>query len=188
MKTMGFIGAVVLVLALSGCGSGGTKPAANGSGAGTTKSTSTAKLPDGLLLKEAPADAKEIAAAKKDVKEGDEVIIRGRIAGSEEPFTPQRAQFQLADTKLLSCNERPDDPCKTPWDLCCDAPETIRAHSATIQIVDEAGKPLKMDVKGASGIDYLTVMVVKGKVARREADNLVVNATGIYIEPSKKGN
>jgi hypothetical protein len=51
-----------------------------------------------------------------------------------------------------------------------------------IQVVDGAGKPLKANLKGSSGIDYLSVLVVKGTVAKREQQNLVINAKGIFVE------
>ena len=184
-----FASAAGLLAVLSGCGdtaapqgSSDVKPAIPGP-------ASTAPLPAALILKEAPAGAKDIAAAKKDAKEGDEIVIRGQVGGREEVFTAGRAAFLIADMKLPACNTKPGDKCATPWDFCCETPETLKASTATIQIVDAQGKLLKTDVRGVSGIDHLSVLVVKGVVAKREEQNLVINATGIFVEtPQPKAN
>ncbi|HYG77973.1 MAG TPA: hypothetical protein VEK08_23410 [Planctomycetota bacterium] len=174
--------AIILLslLVFAGCG-GGAKTTQTPS---NTAPNATAQLPEGVLLKEAPAGAKDVSTVKKEAKAGDEVVMKGRIAGDKDVFVPQRAMFVLADTKLLACSERPGDNCPYPWDLCCETPETLKESTATVQLVDANGKPLKMDLKGVNGIKELSVLVVKGKVADREGGRLLVTASGIFIEPA----
>src|SRR5690348_16160813 len=85
-------------------------------------------LPAGLILKEAPAGAKDVSVLKKDAKEGDEVVIRGQVGGDEKPFVNKRAIMRIVDMKLPACNAKPGDSCKTPWDFCCETPEAIKAN------------------------------------------------------------
>ena len=183
MKTK-VLGMIVVVigtasLLLSGCGDAQTSAKTTV----TSPPPSTAQaLPAGLILKEAPTGAKDVGALKKDAKEGDEIVIRGQIGGRPDVFNAGRATFLIADMKFPACNMKPGDKCETPWDFCCETPEAREANTAAIQVTDPDGKILKADVRGVSGIDYLSVVVIKGKVAKREEKNLVVNATGIYVE------
>lgn len=152
----------------------------------TVQNSIAEDLPAGLILKEAPAGAKEVAALKKDAKEGDEVVIRGQIGGEAAPFVKKRAIMRIVDMKLPACNAIPGDKCETPWDFCCETPESLKANSAIIELCNAEGKPLKIDLKGMNGIDCLSVVVVKGKVTNRIGDNLVIRASGIFVEKVAK--
>jgi len=141
-------------------------------------------LPAGLMLAAAPEGAKDVAAAKKGVKEGDEVILRGRVGGDAKVFVG--GTMLMMDASMQSCDMKPDDHCETPWDYCCDAPETIQQNRALIQVVGADGKPLKATLEGR--ISPLDMVIVKGKVQKADEKNFIVNASGIYIEQKfKKG-
>jgi hypothetical protein len=146
--------------------------------------TAAEPLPAGLQLAAAPAGAVDVKALKPAAKEGDEVVIRGRI-GTLTPFVEGYAAMTIVDPSLVPCNEMEmEDGCKTPWDYCCTAPEEITASSATIQVVGADGRPLRSDLS-AAGYKPLSWVVVKGKVgARPDPKVLVVNATGIFVERS----
>jgi len=163
---------------LSGCGDAPAKPASGGPAA------NAAALPKDFILTAAPSGAKEVGVVKKEVKDGDEVIIRGRIGGKDKDvFTPGYASFYLADMSLTPCNEKPGDGCKTPWDFCCDERETILANLVTVEARGSDGKPLKVDLKGVQGIDLLSVLVVKGKAIRQGSDqNITIVPSGIFVE------
>ena len=145
------------------------------------------KLPESLFLKESPATATNVGDLKKTAKEGDEVVLRGQIGGqANDNLNASRATFMIADMKLVPCNKIPGDTCKTPWDFCCVPVNEKAANIAIIQVVDAKGKLIKTTLKGSNGLDNLSVVVVKGKVAKVDAANLIVNATGIYVEPAAK--
>lgn len=58
---------------------------------------------------------------------------------------------------------------------------------ATIQVVDASGSVLRGHLKGIGGLKELSNVVVTGRVAPVSGNNvLVVNATGIFIEPEVK--
>ena len=137
-----------------------------------------------LFLTAAPADAKDVKAAKSGLKAGDKVVLLGRIGGSEEPFVEERAMFTLVDQGLKYCGQdNKDDHCKTPWDYCCESADDIAANTATVQVVSADGKPLKTGLNGVRGLKPLAMVAVVGTVATAEGPNLVVNATGIHIAP-----
>ena len=102
-----------------------------------------------------------------------------------EPLAPNRAILTLLDSSVKTCDQMPGDSCKTPWDACCEPPETIQANTATIQIVDADGKPLKTTLRGANGIEPLKEVTVVGKVKEAGgANTLVIDATGLYVKGS----
>jgi hypothetical protein len=152
-----------------------------GNGSSAQQKASPA-LPATLFLTAAPADARDVKAAKTGLKVGDEVTLRGRIGGSSQPFVDGRAVLTIVDKALPACSDNPDDNCATPWDYCCESRADILANSATVQVVDQAGQPLKIGLENAQGLNPLREIVVVGKVAQRDdAGVLVVNATGLFV-------
>lgn len=143
-------------------------------------------LPAGLFLSSPPTDAREVKAAKGGAAQGKPVVLRGRVGGSEQPFSPGTAIFTLVDFALPACSDNPDDKCATPWDYCCERPEDIVAHAATVQVVDAAGKPLKVGLNGLGGLVPLSEVLVVGTVAQRDDGGVfIVNATGLFVVKPK---
>ncbi|UCG33811.1 MAG: hypothetical protein JSU68_04080 [Phycisphaerales bacterium] len=141
-------------------------------------------LPPGLFLERAPQDARELEEVKDNAAVGDRVVLRGRIGGRVEPFVDGRAMFMLADGRMPTCNERHGDGCRTPWDYCCEPKADLLARTATIQLADASGRPLKRTVKGVEGLVPTAEIVVTGKVSQRDdGDVMVVDASGIYVVP-----
>ena len=144
-----------------------------------------ALLPTGFFVDKQPENAKDVSEARKagTLKAGDEVVLRGRIGGSKEPFVNGRAVLTLMGRGLKACNENPDDKCSKPWDYCCETKEGILANSVTVQVVDAKGQILRTDMKGRRGLKELSEMVVVGKVASADGKAVVVNATAVYATP-----
>lgn len=139
-------------------------------------------VPDSVFVAAAPADAKDVKAAKSTLKKGDKVTLVGRIGGSAKPFVAERAIFTLADKAMKACNENPDDKCKTPWDFCCDPRDVITANTVTIQVVDADGKPFKTGLDGVKGLKPLATVTVTGTVSSAEGGNVVINASGMHVK------
>ena len=155
-----------------------SEPAAVPTAAKTAPSAELSKV-----LATAPTGtAQSIHTARTTAKPGDTITLAGKIMGNESPFVAGRAAFILGDPEILTpCNEMPGDECETPWDVCCETSEEKKQGTATIQIVDAGGRPLKEDVKGVGGLDHLAKVTVTGKVAEgSSADLLVINATAIH--------
>lgn len=70
------------------------------------------------LLASEPAGAKGVIDIKKEAKDGDQVVVVGRIGGSKEPFTKGRVSFTLVDPSFVPCNEKGEEDSETPWDFC----------------------------------------------------------------------
>src|SRR5687768_4359179 len=97
MKSLAIL-SVISVLALivvAGCSNDDDAPAASSSS--TAASASSAALPANLVVTEAPPEAQDVTAVMKNAKDGDAVVIRGKIGGREEPLAKNRAIMTVLD-------------------------------------------------------------------------------------------
>jgi len=135
-------------------------------------------MPEGLFLDTPPADAAPLREARAEAKAGESIAFSGYIGGRVEPFTEGRALFLVADSENApACT----DECETPWDACCTALDTIAANSATVQLVDDAGKLLALNLEGMNGLKPGAAITVVGEVREANDAVLVVDATGLAI-------
>lgn len=139
--------------------------------------------PTGWKLDTAPDAAAKIADAKASAKEGDTIALHGRIGGRMEPITLASGLFVMVDPAVPACSDIPDDRCPTPWDYCCEPPESLAANSATVQLRDAEGRPIVLADGDLSPLDKV---IVVGTVAPRpNAQTLIVHATGVYVTPKE---
>ena len=161
----------------------------------STKETAAAKsdaaqpaeaLPASLIATTRPSGAAiDVVAAKKSAKDGQPVVVRGRIGAQKEPLAANRAIMTIADDSLPTCDKTPMKACSTPWDSCCEPHDELAAKSATVQVVGADGKPLKATLKGAGGMKPGSEVVVAGtaKVPPGGGDSLIIEASQIYVTP-----
>jgi hypothetical protein len=71
-----------------------------------------------FLLNAEPEGAADVIKVREKAKDQDEVVIVGRIGGSENPWVDGRAAFSIVDTSLESCLECGSEGCPKPWDYC----------------------------------------------------------------------
>ena len=133
------------------------------------------------LLSEEPDSATDVIKVREESKDGDDVVLVGRIGGSESPWIEGRAAFSIVDGSLQACSDIPGDECPKPWDYCCET-HRLPTSTALIKIVDEDGLLVKADAKVLLGVQELSTVVVKGKAQRDDAGNLTVLATGVFVK------
>ncbi|SHJ39875.1 hypothetical protein SAMN02745181_1962 [Rubritalea squalenifaciens DSM 18772] len=140
---------------------------------------------ENIVLKDEPTTAISIAEAKQKPTPGKEVTIKAKVIGRSAPIVDGLAVILVGDPeKLTSCDLMPDDHCTTPWDVCCDDPDEIKNHTATIQVLDKDGKLVKNSLRGIGGLKELSYLTISGVIDEKSSkDNLVINASGIYIKP-----
>lgn len=131
------------------------------------------------LLGEEPAGAKGVLDVKKQAKDGDEVVLVGRIGGAN-PFTG-RAAFTIVDMSLKSCSDREGDNCATPWDFCCEAPDDLAKATVLVKFVDENGKTLTQDAKESMGLKELQTVVVRGIARRADGGAFTIVGSGLFV-------
>lgn len=133
-----------------------------------------------FIVTEEPQGAVGVGEARKSATNDAEIVVVGRIGGSEKPFVGGMAAFTIVDPKLKPCPD--DEGCPTPWDYCCD-PDAVKDNIATVKFVDAAGKPLMKDAKEMFGLKELTTVVVRGKTQRGADGNLSLVAEKIFVKP-----
>lgn len=176
--------AVVASLALAvtwGC----DRPADKSAAPAVRETTTADVLPSDLFLTALPENARGVGEVKADLAATGAVVIQGRIGGRRDPFFEGSAMFLLVDTRIKTCKELHGDGCQTPWDYCCEPKESLLANTATVQIVGDDGRPLRLGLAGVPGLNPMNEIVISGKIIPREnTDTLVVNAEGIYVVPT----
>lgn len=133
------------------------------------------------LLSEEPTEAADVIAVREVAQDGDDVVITGRIGGSENPWTQGRAAFSIVDASLQACSDIPGDLCEKPWDYCC-ATDKLPSSTALVKVVDEHGDLVKADARDLLNVKELSTVVVRGKAQRDEAGNLTVHAVSVYVK------
>ena len=125
-----------------------------------------------------PTGALGVGAARETAKNDEDVVLIGRIGGSEKPFVDGAAAFTIVDPKVPHCAA--DEGCPTPWDYCCKQNE-VKDNIAMVKFVD-GNKSVATDAKQLLGVKELNIVVVKGKAKRDESGNLTVLADQIYVK------
>ncbi|MEL7472307.1 MAG: hypothetical protein AAGK04_03245 [Planctomycetota bacterium] len=173
-RCLAMLTAILLPVTLSACGeSGGTSDAAP-----ATDTTTSAPW----MLAAAPEGAQPVTEIKASAREGDRVIMRARIGGRVTPMNPGSPVFTVMDLAIPYCP--PEEGCPTPWDYCCETPETILANAATVQVVGSASKPTSI-MPDAAGLEPLDEIIVVGAVGPRpNANVLTIRAESIYAVPT----
>ncbi|MCI0456221.1 MAG: hypothetical protein L0Z62_04475 [Gemmataceae bacterium] len=123
-----------------------------------------------------PAGAKGVIEVRKHAKDGEEVVVVGRIGGSKEPLVKGRAAFTIVDPSLEPCE---DD---TPWVYCCTPREELAQGMVYVKFVDGQGRTLAQDARQLLGVKELSTVVVRGQARRDESGNLTaIVASGLYV-------
>ena len=133
------------------------------------------------LLTSQPADPLEVKELLGQAKDGDEVMVIGRIGGEKDPWVEGLAMFNLVDSSLVPCDEIPGDECPFPWDFCCDP--NVAASRTLVEIVDKNGKTVAEDARRLLSVTELQTIVVKGTARKDEDGNVTLIATGIFVKP-----
>jgi len=134
-----------------------------------------------ILLAEAPDAAIPVGEARATAQPGDRIALIGQIGGTVKPIAESYASFVIADEKVMFCDEMEDDHCATPWDACCEDPEMLAAHRASVTFLDADGQPMPVPLKQEAGLSELDTVTVEGTVAPQSTPgNLIIHADGVY--------
>ena len=134
-----------------------------------------------FLLTAEPEGASNVINVREDASDGDDVVIVGRIGGSENPWIDGRAAFSIVDGSLKACSDIPGNQCGKPWDYCCET-TNLPTATALVKFVDEGGDLVKADARKLLEVEELSTVIVKGKAKRDDAGNLTVLASGVYVK------
>lgn len=130
-------------------------------------------------LAEAPREASDVIALRKEAKDKQGVVVVGRIGGRPNPWVKGMAAFTIADRSLKPCNEIEGDTCKTPWDYCCES--DLGKATLLVTFVDDGGKIVKQDARELLGVKELDTLTIVGKAKRDAAGNVSILASKAYV-------
>jgi hypothetical protein len=175
MRLIPFLVIVLLCcIALPGCGS--SSSADTGSGMATAVSIDAAKY----VLADEPDGAVGVIAAREAAKNGEPIIVVGRIGGSTNPWVEGRAAFMLLDASVVVvANGAQSAAGEVCMDDCCAI--TRAASTTLVKVVDDRGSVLPLDARKLFGIAANDMVVVQGKVSKDDSGNFVILADGVHV-------
>lgn len=139
-------------------------------------STQVAKSPEFRLANE-PAGAVEVLDAKDQARDGEPIVVVGRLGGGVNPWVDGRAAFLLVDSRILpSCEEGSN--CKAD---CPDCAKEMVAASAMVKFVGDDGKVLPVDARTLLGVKEQETVVIQGVASRDKTGNVSIAAKGIFV-------
>jgi hypothetical protein len=150
--------------------------------AGSNAELPASDVPERFFLASAPPSARPVGEIVASARPGEQVAVTGRVGGAEKVFVDGYAAFTIVDPRVEPCGASKMDDCPTPWDYCCDSPEVMAANALSVELVAN-GKPLRANARGFHGLDHMKTVVVVGEVARDEAGNVRVLASGLHVQP-----
>jgi hypothetical protein len=132
------------------------------------------------MLAEEPDDAVGVIAARETAKDGDPIVVVGRIGGAKDPWIDGRAAFMLLDASIVVVA---DGTAGADGQICMeDCCASQRADSTTlVKVVDENGKLLAVDARKLLGVSQDDVVVLRGTVSKDDAGNFIVLANGVHV-------
>lgn len=165
--------ALMSVLAIFAAAAAGCAQSGN-----DTAGQKTTPVSGAYVLANQPPGAKGVAEVRESAKDGDEVVVAGRVGGDAEPFVEGAAAFTIIDPALEPCSAA--EGCPTPWDYCCDV-DMAAANKAMVKVVDKQGRTVTTDARKLLNVQPLAQVVVHGRAKRDDAGNLTVLADGVYV-------
>ena len=135
-----------------------------------------ANEPDGV---EGVLDVQEAYQAPR------EVVLVGRIGGVENPWSPGKAAFILADPITLSefAASGSEHVCDDPGCKFCARQKInqLKEGLAAVEFRDAGGRIVPIDARNLFDISEKQMVVVRGQAHVNALGCLVVAANGIYI-------
>jgi hypothetical protein len=169
------------ILVIAGLVTAGCQRSGNGTDANIVITGGGGTIDTRYLLQEEPSGAKGVLDLRKEAKDGEDIVVVGRVGGRVEPFVKGRTSFTIVDPSLKTCSDIEGDNCSTPWDYCCERPEDLARATVLVKFVDEGGKTLEQDAREVLGIKPLQTVVVRGRAKRDGDGNLTVLASGLHV-------
>ena len=133
-----------------------------------------------MILTAKPANAKSILDVKKKAKVGDKVTVVGIVGGQKNNVLGNKAALMhiLDESTGFGCT----CSCKTPWDYCCTAPETLTKNKAIAKFQDSKGKTIKGSCENFAGLRPLVRVYITGEVQKLKGDSLTIIPEKIFVE------
>jgi len=146
-------------------------------GCGGSSATATA-IPENskFTLASEPPGARDVMDFREQAKDGQPVVVLGRVGGGVKPWVDGRAAFILVDERVKTgCD---DEQCEAD---CVQCAQELAEATTLVKFVDEQGKVLPVDARELLGVKEEQTVVIRGIASRDKAGNVSIAADGIYV-------
>ncbi|MEC7802862.1 MAG: hypothetical protein VX467_06760 [Verrucomicrobiota bacterium] len=141
-----------------------------------------ASLPHGLIVESGLGEALSVIEVRTYNSTDKELVVEGFIGGRKRPFTKNSAIFILGDHSLETCDEKDNDNCPTPWDVCCEDRNKIANSTMSVQLLDANGSILAGTLEGVAGLEAGTKVKVRGSLDEKTSTRaFIINAKNIQL-------
>lgn len=129
-----------------------------------------------FALASEPTGACDVMDFREEAKDGQSVVVLGRVGGGVKPWIDGRAAFLLVDERVSSSCD--DDQCEAD---CVQCAQELAKATTLVKFVDEQGKVLPVDARTLLGVKEQQTVVIRGIANRDKAGNVTIAADGIYV-------
>ena len=141
-----------------------------------------ASLPRGFIVESGLEEALSVIEVRTNNSTDKELIVEGFIGGRKRPFTKNSAIFILGDHSLVTCDEKDNDNCPTPWDVCCEDRKKVANSTLSVQLLDANGSLLAGTLEGVAGLEAGAKVKVKGSLDEISSTRaFIINAKNIQL-------
>lgn len=144
-------------------------------GCGASVATETKQKTSEFVLNAEPGGAMDVLDVRENAKNGQHVVVLGRIGGGINPWIDGRAAFLVTDERVQGCE---DGQCS---DGCAQCAQELAEASTMVKFLDASQKVMTVDARELLGVKDRQVVVVRGTANRDANGNLSIAATGVYV-------
>lgn len=170
--TITILTVLTVTIATVGCGSA--------SDSATSQATAVSFDGSKYVLADEPDGAVGVIAARGEAKDGDSIVMVGRVGGATNPWIEGRAAFTLLDASksVVATGSESKDGEICMGDCCANE---RAACTALVTVVDDSQRVIPVDSRKLFGLAANDMVVVRGKAKKDESGNFAVVADGVYI-------
>jgi hypothetical protein len=174
MKKFTYAAALLVFSSVIGC-SGSVSPETTGKTA-----TDVSINGDKYLLADEPDGAVGVIEARESAKDGEPIVVVGRIGGAANPWIEGRAAFTLLDASMAMVAEGADNE---EGEICLDdcCAEERGKCTTLVKVVDGNGKLVAADSRQLLGVSADDTVVVSGTASKDASGNFTVLAQGVFV-------
>jgi len=174
MKKFTYAAALLVVSSAIGC-TGSVSPEATGMAV-----TSASINGEKYLLADEPDGAMGVIEARDSAKDGEPIVVVGRIGGAANPWIEGRAAFTLLDASMAMVAEGADNE---EGEICLDdcCAEERGKCTTLVKVVDGDGKLVAADSRQLLGVSADDTVVVSGTASKDASGNFTVLAQGVFV-------
>jgi hypothetical protein len=146
-------------------------------GCARTAADQVTAVPDSKYqLAAEPAGALDVIDLREKAKDGEPVVVLGRVGGGVKPWIDGRAAFLLVDERVApSCD---DEKC---GENCPHCAQELAEATTMVKFLGEDGKVLPVDARQLLGLGEEQTVVIRGIANRDKSGNVSITAAGIFV-------